>query len=103
MSCVARHPNRSDKALWRCPAGHSPDTADTPDTSNVSGLAGARTLLLLSGGDMIRDTSATDRPLAKHATGRPWRRWVSAIGGGVLVIGAIVYVLRGWLSAEAAV
>jgi len=49
---------------------------------------------------MIRDTSAQDRPLARHAVGRPWRRYLSA---GVLVLGVLAggaYVLRHWLSAE---
>jgi HlyD family secretion protein len=48
----------------------------------------------------IRDTSATDRPLAKSATSRPWRRWLSRIALAVAVVGGLGYVIRGWLSGE---
>lgn len=49
---------------------------------------------------MIRDTSATDRPLAKPAVHRPWQRWIlrgviaaaCAVGAGTL--------LRSWLRAD---
>src|ERR1041385_2662885 len=49
---------------------------------------------------MIRDTSGQDRPLAKPAVARPWRRWLS---GGAIVVAVVVgiaYVVRGWLGAE---
>jgi len=52
---------------------------------------------------MIRDTSATDRPLTKSAVGRPWRRWLSA---GVLVLAVLVglgFVARRWLGAESSI
>jgi HlyD family secretion protein len=52
---------------------------------------------------MIRDTSATDRVLAKPAVGRPWRRWLSAAAIALVVLAGIGYVLRGWLGAERAV
>jgi HlyD family secretion protein len=65
-------------------------------------LDGARPLLLSSLG-MIRDTSATDRPLSKHATSRPWRRWISGAVVALAVVGGIVWVLRGWLGADRAV
>src|ERR1051326_748779 len=48
----------------------------------------------------IRDTSATDRPLAKNATGRPWRRWVSRSALVAAVVGGLGYVIRTWLSGE---
>jgi HlyD family secretion protein len=46
---------------------------------------------------------AADRPLAKPAIGRPWRRWMSAVLVGVAVLAGIGYVLRGWLSADRSV
>lgn len=49
---------------------------------------------------MIRDTSGQDRPLAKQAVGRPWRRWLSRGLIAAAVVGGIAYVVRGWLSAE---
>ncbi len=52
---------------------------------------------------MIRDTSATDRVLAKPAIGRPWRRWLSAAAIAVVVLGGGAYLLRGWLGAEKSV
>ena len=61
-------------------------------------VSGAHALLQLL--SMIRDTSATDRPLAKPAVGKPWRRWVTT---GAVILAALVgigYLVRGWLSAE---
>src|SRR5215813_1661272 len=52
---------------------------------------------------MIRDTSGQDRPLAKPAMSRPWRRWLSGIAIVVAVVAGIGYVVRGWLGAERAV
>jgi HlyD family secretion protein len=52
---------------------------------------------------MIRDTSAQDRPLAKPAVARPWRRWVIRVAIAVVVLGGIGYVMRGWLSANRSV
>ncbi|MGE0549732.1 MAG: efflux RND transporter periplasmic adaptor subunit [Kofleriaceae bacterium] len=52
---------------------------------------------------MIRDTSAQDRPLAKPAIARPWRRWVSAGLVAIAVLAGVGYVVRGWLSAESTV
>src|SRR5689334_12202143 len=52
---------------------------------------------------MIRDTSAQDRPLAKSAVARPWRRWVPRI---FVIAAALVgagYVVSGWLGAQRAV
>jgi HlyD family secretion protein len=52
---------------------------------------------------MIRDTSATDRPLSKSTTGRTWRRYVPV---GLLVLAVVVgvgFVVRRWLGAEGAV
>jgi HlyD family secretion protein len=49
---------------------------------------------------MIRDTSGQDRPLAKPAIARPWRRWLSGGAIVVVVIVGIVYVARSWLGAE---
>jgi HlyD family secretion protein len=49
---------------------------------------------------MIRDTSATDRPLAKSAVSRPWRRYLSAAVIALVVLGGLGYVLRRWLGAE---
>lgn len=49
---------------------------------------------------MIRDTSAQDRPLTRSADGRPWRRWLPAALVGLVVLGALGYVARGWLGAE---
>jgi HlyD family secretion protein len=49
---------------------------------------------------VIRDTSATDRPLSKSAVSRTWRRWISVIViAGVAAFG-IVHVARKWLGAE---
>ena len=52
---------------------------------------------------MIRDTSATDRVLAKPAHGKPWRRWVGTALIAAVVIGGIAYLVRGWLSASKSV
>ena len=52
---------------------------------------------------MIRDTSATDRVLAKPAHGKPWRRWVGTALIAAAVIGGIAYLVRGWLSASKSV
>src|SRR5262245_30033136 len=52
---------------------------------------------------MIRDTSGQDRPLAKPAMSRPWRRWLSGGAIAVAVIVGIAYVVRGWLGAERSV
>jgi HlyD family secretion protein len=52
---------------------------------------------------VIRDTSATDRPLAKPAISRPWRRWVSGAALAIAVLGGVAYVLRGWLGADRSV
>lgn len=52
---------------------------------------------------MIRDTSAQDRPLSKHAQARPWQRWISAAIVAVVVLGGVGWVLRSWLGAEKAV
>jgi HlyD family secretion protein len=49
---------------------------------------------------MIRDTSATDRPLVKSTVARTWRRRIIA---GVVVLAAalgVVHVVRGWLASE---
>ena len=52
---------------------------------------------------MIRDTSAQDRPLAKPAMTRPWRRWVFRAAIAVAVVAGLGYVVRGWLGAERSV
>jgi HlyD family secretion protein len=52
---------------------------------------------------MIRDTSATDRPLTKSAVGRPWRRWLSAGLIALAVLAGLGYVVRRWLGADSAV
>jgi HlyD family secretion protein len=52
---------------------------------------------------MIRDTSATDRVLAKPAHGVPWRRWVTTAVIAAVVIGGIAYLVRGWLGAQKSV
>jgi HlyD family secretion protein len=51
----------------------------------------------------IRDTSAQDRPLAKPAVARPWRRWLSGGAIAITVIAGLAYVVRGWLGAERSV
>src|SRR5262245_26436565 len=51
----------------------------------------------------IRDTSATDRPLAKSAVGRPLRRWLSRGALAVAVVVGLGYVVRAWLSSERSV
>lgn len=49
---------------------------------------------------MIRDTSATDRPLSKSAVSRPWRRWITLLViAGAAALG-ILHVARKWLAAE---
>jgi HlyD family secretion protein len=52
---------------------------------------------------VIRDTSETDRPLAKPSVGRHWRRRISGAVVALAVIGAGVYVARGWLAGSRAV
>jgi HlyD family secretion protein len=52
---------------------------------------------------MIRDTSGQDRPLAKPALPRPWRRWLSGGAIAIVVIAGLGYVVRGWLGAERSV
>ncbi|MEO6777297.1 MAG: HlyD family efflux transporter periplasmic adaptor subunit [Kofleriaceae bacterium] len=52
---------------------------------------------------MIRDTSATDRQLAKPKVSRPWRRWLST---AVVVLGLLIgvgYLVRGWLRASSSI
>jgi HlyD family secretion protein len=49
---------------------------------------------------VIRDTSATDRPLAKPAVSRPWRRRISGAVIALLCLAGAGYVVRGWLRAE---
>ena len=52
---------------------------------------------------MIRDTSAQDRPLAKPAVNRSWRRWISrGVIACALVLGA-GYLVRAWLRADRSV
>jgi HlyD family secretion protein len=58
---------------------------------------------LALGGQVIRDTSETDRPLAKPSVGRYWRRRISGAVVVLAVIGAGVYVARGWLAGSRAV
>src|SRR5512140_2877815 len=52
---------------------------------------------------MIRDTSAQDRPLAKLAIARPWRRWLSGGAIAIAVVAGVGYVVRGWFVAERSV
>ncbi len=52
---------------------------------------------------MIRDTSGTDRPLAKPAIGRWWRRRLSGAAIVIVVLGGLGYVLHNWLGAEKSV
>jgi HlyD family secretion protein len=52
---------------------------------------------------MIRDTSAQDRPLAKHAVGRSLRRWMWVGLGALAVAAAIVFVARAWLAGDRSV
>jgi HlyD family secretion protein len=48
---------------------------------------------------MIRDTSAQDRPLSNpQAAARPWKRWALPAAGGVVLLLCIVFAARGWLS-----
>lgn len=51
----------------------------------------------------IRDTSATDRPLAKPAHGRSWRRLVPVGLIALAVIVGGVWILKSWLAAEGSV
>jgi HlyD family secretion protein len=52
---------------------------------------------------MIRDTSGQDRPLSKPVVARPWRRWLSGAAIAIAVLAGILYVARGWFSAERSV
>ncbi|MEO8704425.1 MAG: HlyD family efflux transporter periplasmic adaptor subunit [Kofleriaceae bacterium] len=52
---------------------------------------------------MIRDTSGQDRPLSKPAVARPWKRWLIRGVIAAVVLAGLVYVVRGWLSANRAV
>jgi HlyD family secretion protein len=52
---------------------------------------------------MIADTSKQDRPLAKPAVARPWRRRLSRGLIAIAVIAGLAYVVRGWLGAERSV
>ncbi len=49
---------------------------------------------------MIRDTSGQDRPLAKPAVARPWRRRLTQAAVGLVVVGGLFYLVRGWLGAS---
>ena len=48
----------------------------------------------------IRDTSATDRPLAKSAVARPLRRWLSRGVVAIAILAGLGYLIRTWLGAE---
>ncbi len=48
---------------------------------------------------MIRDTSAQDRPLAKPAVARPWKRWLTRGAIAVAAVTGLAYLARGWLAA----
>jgi HlyD family secretion protein len=52
---------------------------------------------------MIRDTSAQDRPLAKPAVHRAWRRWIWRGVIALAAAGGIGYVARGWIGAQSSV
>ena len=52
---------------------------------------------------MIRDTSGQDRPLAKPAVARPWKRWLTRGVIAAAALAGILYVVRGWLGAQRAV
>jgi HlyD family secretion protein len=52
---------------------------------------------------MIREPSAQDRPLAKPAIAKPWRRRLSRGAMAIAVLAALGYVVRGWLGAERSV
>jgi HlyD family secretion protein len=47
---------------------------------------------------MIRDTSATDRPLSKSTVSRPWRRWIGAAVIAMIAAVGLVHVARRWLA-----
>jgi len=49
---------------------------------------------------MIRDTSATDRVLAKPGVSRPWRRWITTGVIVLAVLGGAGYLVRNWLGAQ---
>ncbi|MEO8842263.1 MAG: efflux RND transporter periplasmic adaptor subunit [Kofleriaceae bacterium] len=46
---------------------------------------------------MIRDTSATDRVLAKPGVSRPWRRWVSTAVVVLGLLAGVSYVVSRWM------
>jgi HlyD family secretion protein len=52
---------------------------------------------------VIRDTSATDRPLAKPSIARPLRRWLPVVLVAAVVVVGLGAVARKWLGAERAV
>src|SRR5215212_2009887 len=52
---------------------------------------------------MIQDTSAQDRPLAKAAVARPWRRWLTRGVIALAVALGLGWVVRGWLGGERSV
>jgi HlyD family secretion protein len=51
----------------------------------------------------IQEPSAQDRPLARAARGRSWRRYLPISLIGIVLIAGGVYVARAWLGAEATI
>src|SRR5450432_4010980 len=49
---------------------------------------------------MIRDTSATDRVLAKPGVSRPWRRWVSTVVVVLGLLAGVGYLVSRWVNAS---